>query len=151
MNKEKINFFIDMFAKLCTAIFIFSSVYVFAFNGTEYVLSIQYVWGILCLSFLLTLTYMLFFSEKELNAKNFLICNTIYFILADAEVLCTGFFLGWFSLQHLESVIAMEITFIVVFIVVWLVMYFSAMQSAKKMNEQLKKLRKSAQNTADDL
>lgn len=147
MNKEKINFFIDMFAKLAAAIFIFSSMYVFAFNGTEAVLSVEYIWGILCLSFMLTLTFMLFFSGNEMKLKKYLICNIIYFILADAEVLGAGLFLGWFSLEHPKTIAAMEITFIVVFIVVWLVMYFTAKQSANEMNEQLRKIKgKNARN-----
>lgn len=141
MNKTKLNFFIEMFSKLSTAIFIFSSIYIFAFGGFNSVLSIKYIWGVLAQAFLLTLAYLPFLSEKEMGKKKFLICNIIYFICADIIVLVTGLFLEWFSLKHPVTIIAIEIIFVLVYATVYAVMYFSNKKSVDQMNQQLKKLK----------
>lgn len=141
MNKSKISFLIDMFAKLTTAIFLFSSLYIAIFNGINTSISFSYIWGVLGLSFLLTVAFIPLIPEKEISRKRLLICNICYFIFADVVVLGFGLLLNWFSLQHPVTIVAMEITFIVISIAVYLIMYFSAKNSAAKMNEQLKKMK----------
>ncbi|MCQ2598339.1 MAG: DUF3021 domain-containing protein [Treponema sp.] len=141
MNKTKINFMIDMFAKLATAIFIFSSLYIFAFGGFDSVISVKYIWGVLAQSFLLTVAFLPFLSEKEMSKKKFLFCNIIYFIFADIVVLVSGLFLHWFSLEHPVTIIAMEIVFVLVYVSVYILMYFSSKRSVDKMNQQLKKMK----------
>lgn len=143
MNKTKLNFLLDMFAKLSTAIFLFSSIYIAIFNGFEKSMSVTYIWGVLGQAFLLTVAYIPLIQEKEITKKRFLIYNICYFIFADLVVLGFGLFLKWFSLKHPVTILAMEITFVVVFAVVYMIMYFSAKSSAAKMNEQLKKLKQS--------
>jgi len=140
MNKSKLSFFIVMFSILATAIFIFSSVYTVCFAGLDAVLSVKYIWGVLGISFVLTLAYLPFLSELSRTA--YIIWNIVYFLFADFIVLLTGFFLGWFSLKHPVTIIGMEITFVVVFVTVWVTTYISIKHSAQKLNEQLKKIQK---------
>ncbi len=143
MFKSKLGLLLDMFAKLSTTIFVFSSIYIAIFNGVRVSLSISYIWGVLALALVLTLVYAPFITEKEVSKKRFLIYNICYFVFADLVVLLFGFLLKWFSFEHPLSIMAMELTFVVVFIVVHLIMYFSAKSTADKMNEQLKKLKES--------
>lgn len=143
MNKIRFKFFIDLFSKITTFSFIFSSLYILIFAGLESNFSVRYVWGILGQAFVLALAYLPFVTEKEISKKKYLIGNILYFAFADFVVLGFGFFMGWFSLKRPATVIAIEINFILVFIVVWLIMYLSAKNSAAKMNEQLKKLKQS--------
>lgn len=143
MRKSKIGFFIDIFAKLSTAIFLFSSIYIYIFNGFVKFLSVSFIWGVLAQAFILSIAYMPLIPEKELSKKRYLLCNILYFIFADLVVLGFGFFFEWFSLNRPVTIIAMEITFVVVSMVVYLLMYLSAKNSAAQMNEQLKKLKQS--------
>lgn len=143
MNKSKFNFLLDMFAKLSTAIFLFSSIYIAIFNGIEKSMSVTYIWGVLAQAFLLTVAYIPLIPETEFSKKRLLIINICYFIFADIVVLGFGLFLKWFSISHPVTIIAMEITFVVVFVVVYSIMYISAKSSAAKMNEQLKKIKQS--------
>lgn len=143
MNKSKLNFLIDLFAKITTVSFIFSSIYIFIFAGLETAFSVKYVWGILGESFILSVAYLPFVTEKEMPRKKYLICNILYFIFADLVVLGLGLYMGWFSLKRPATFIGMEINFVSVFVVVWAIMYLSAKNSATKMNEQLKKLKQS--------
>lgn len=85
MNKSKISFLIDMFAKLTTAIFLFSSLYIAIFNGINTSISFSYIWGVLGLSFLLTVAFIPLIPEKEISRKRLLICNICYFIFADCN------------------------------------------------------------------
>jgi len=143
MNKTRFNFFIDMFSKLTTAIFLFSSIYIFLFNGFQKNLSVKFVWGILAEAFLITLGYLPLVTEKEMPKSRYLIFNILYFIFTDLVVLGFGFYFGWFSIKHPITIIAMEITFVITFAVVYLIMFMSVKRSTKKMNDQLKKLKQS--------
>lgn len=141
MNKIRLRFFIDMFSKLTTAIFIFSSIYIFLFAGFEKILSVKLIWGILAEAFLITLGYLPLITEKEMSKVKYLVSNILYFIYTDVVVLCFGFYFGWFSVRHPITIVAMEATFVITYAVVYVVMYLSVKHSADKMNEQLKKLR----------
>lgn len=141
MKKSNISFLIDMFSKLSTAIFLFSSIYIYIFSGLERIMSVTYIWGVLAQAFLLTVAYIPFRTEKEMSKRRLLISNICYFIFADLVVLGFGLLFKWFTLDHPITIIAMELTFVVVFIVVYLVMYLTAKSTVSKMNEQLKKLK----------
>lgn len=141
MNRTKISFLIDMFAKLTTAIFLFSSIYIFIFNGFEKNLSIKLIWGILAEAFFITVGYIPFLTDKEMSPKRYLISNIIFFIYADIVVLAFGFYFGWFSIKHPVTIVAMEITYFITYIVVYTVMYLSVKRSTDRMNQQLKKLK----------
>lgn len=141
MNKTKLSLMIDMFTKLATAIFIFSSIYIFIFGGLDSVVSVKYIWGVLVQAFLLSVAFVPFFSDKEMSRKKFLVCNILYFIFADIVVLVSGLFLHWFSLEHPVTIVAMEIVFVLVYVSVYALMYFSSKKSVDKMNQQLKKMR----------
>lgn len=143
MNKTRLRFFIDLFSKITTFSFIFSSAYILIFAGLETTFSVRYVWGILGQAFVLAAAYVPFVTEKEISKKKYLIYNILYFLFADLVVLGFGFYLGWFSLKRPATIVAMEINFILIFFTVWVIMYLSAKNSATKMNEQLKKLKKS--------
>jgi len=141
MNKTRMSFFIDMFSKLTTAIFLFSSIYIYIFNGFQKNLSVKLIWGILAEAFLITLGYLPFVTEKEIPKTRYLILNILYFIFTDLVVLGFGFYFGWFSIRHPITIVAMEITFVITYAVVYLIMYMSVKRSAEKMNEQLKKMK----------
>ncbi len=141
MRKSIFSFLLDMFAKLTAAIFLFSSIYIYIFNGLKEFLSVTFIWGILAEAFLLTLAYIPFIIEKEMTKKRFVICNMFYFVFADFVVLAFAFLFKWCSLNQPATIIAMEITFIVVFTAVYAAIFISIKKDAVKMNEQLKKIK----------
>lgn len=141
MYKTKLGYLMDLFSKITTFSFIFSSIYILIFAGTEENFSIRYIWGILGESFVLAAAYLPLITEKELSKSRYLIYNILYFLFANVVVLGFGLYMGWFSLKRPATIIAMELNFLLVFITVWAVMYFSAKSSVNKMNEQLKKMK----------
>lgn len=141
MNKSLVSAFIDMFAKLATAIFFFSSIYICIFSGIHGSVSLSYIWGVLLLSAILTAARLPFLKEKEMPRIPFLLWNIVYSVFANGVVLATGLWLGWFSLAHPITIIAMELLFVVIFITVWVVMYLSLRHSTEKMNSQLQKFK----------
>lgn len=141
MNNSRLSDFFDMFTKLATAIFLFSSLYILCFVGIEGAVSLKYVWGVLGISAVLSLAKIIIFPDRELPKATFLVCNIVYALFCNIVVLAVGLWLNWFSLNHPATIIGIEITFVVVFIVVWIAIYLSTKHSADQMNEQLKKLK----------
>lgn len=141
MNKNILNQFFEMFTKLTTVIFIFSSVYISIFVGFNDSLSVKYIWGVLFVALVISVARIPFFSEKERSKRQFLILNIIYFLITNAVVLATGFILHWFTLENPATIIGMEITYVLVFATVWFLIYISIKHSAQKLNDQLKKIK----------
>lgn len=139
MNKTKLNFFIEMFSKLTAAILLFSSVYIFCFNGFDTVLSVKYIWGVIGIALLLSVAYLPFLNE--LSRKSHIIWSIGYALFANAVVLGAALFLGWISVQVPSSIIGMEIVFVVVYAVVWFVMWLSLKRNTQLLNDQLKKVK----------
>lgn len=140
MNKSKLNFFIEMFSKLTTAILLYSSVYIFCFNGFDATLGVAYIWGVLGISLLLSVAYLPFLNE--LSKKAYVIWTIVYALFANAVVMGVALLLGWVSVKVPSSIIGMEIVFIVVYAVVWFFMWLSLKRSAQVLNEKLKEVQK---------
>lgn len=141
MNKTIINQAIEIFTKLATAIFLFSSIYIAFFTGTESTVQIKYIWAVLLISFVLTVGRIPFFNDERFSKNALIIWNIIYFIGANFVVLATGFFMNWFSLKSPATILGMELTFIAVSIVVCFSIYISIKHSKQKLNNQLKKIK----------
>jgi len=130
-----------MFAKLATAIFLFSSIYILVFVGMGARVPLRYIWGVLGISAVLSLAKVLLFPERELPARQFVFRTVFYAVFCNVVVLAVGFWLNWFTLKAPVTLIGMEICFFAVLIVMYVYMYLSAKYNAAKMNEQLKKMR----------
>lgn len=140
MNKSKLNFFIEMFSKLTTAILLCSSVYIFCFNGFDATLGVAYIWGVLGISLLLSVAYLPFLNE--LSKKAYIIWTIVYALFANIVVMGAALLLGWVSVKVPSSIIGMEIVYIVVYAVVWFFMWLSLKRSAQVLNEKLKEVQK---------
>lgn len=140
MNKSKLNFFIEMFSKLTTAILICSSVYIFCFNGFDATLGVAYIWGVLGISLLLSVAYLPFLNE--LSKKAYIIWTIVYALFANIVVMGAALLLGWVSVKVPSSIIGMEIVFVVVYAVVWFFMWLSLKRSTQVLNEKLKEVQK---------
>lgn len=140
MNKSKLNFFIEMFSKLTTAILLCSSVYIFCFNGFDATLDVAYIWGVLGISGLLSVAYLPFLNE--LSKKAYVIWTIVYALFANIVVMGAALLLGWVSVKVPSSIISMEIVFVVVYAMVWFFMWLSLKRSTQVLNDQLKKIQK---------
>lgn len=140
MNKSKLNFFIEMFSKLTTAILLCSSVYIFCFNGFDATLGVAYIWGVLGISGLLSVAYLPFLNE--LSKKAYVIWTIVYALFANIVVMGAALLLGWVSVKVPSSIISMEIVFVVVYAMVWFFMWLSLKRSTQVLNDQLKKIQK---------
>jgi len=141
LKNNRFSSFIDLFTKLSTAIFLFSSLYILFFVGFNAVVPLRYVWGVLGVSAVLSLANILLFPERELPPAQFLLRTIGYALFCNVVVLGVGLWLRWFSLKAPATLIGLEITFAVVFAVVWGVMYLSTKRDTDKMNAQLQKLK----------
>lgn len=136
--KEKISRLINLFCSITAAIFIFSSIYICIFWGINIQLPLAYIFGVLLIGLVSTLSYIPLLSDKEFSKLAMIVMNTLHFLFVNAVVLATGYFLEWFSARTLP---AMELTIIVVYAAVNVISYFINDREAKKLTELLNKRR----------
>lgn len=136
--KEKISRLINLFCSITAAIFIFSSIYICIFWGINIQLPLAYIFGVLLIGLVSTLSYIPLLSDKEFSKLAMIVMNTLHFLFVNAVVLATGYFLEWFSARTLP---AMELTIIVVYAAVNAISYFINDREAKKLTELLNKRR----------
>lgn len=136
--KSKIYALFTVFTRVCTFSFIFSSLYILIVFGRYSLLNLNYIWGILLISFVSTVGYIPFLSEKELSKVYLILARVIYFILIDASVLFVGYYLQWYMIQEIKTVVGIELSVIASLICIETVSFILDKNKAKSMNEKLK-------------
>jgi hypothetical protein len=138
MNTKKIQLFFDVFARIAATIFLFSSIYIAVFFGTDVVLRISYIWGVLFISLAATIGRIPFFTDKEISKTKMLAGNIIYVIFLNILVMVSGYYLEWFHPGENKMIIGLEITIFVVYASVMVLSYLADLKTAKKITEKLK-------------
>ncbi len=136
--KNKFIILLNVFTRVCTLSFIFSSIYIWIFFGRYSLLNLEYVWGILLIALVSAVGYIPFISEKELSKSIMIISRAIYFILLDAVILFVGYRLKWYIPEEKRTVIGIELSVIAALICMGIVSYIADSNKANKMNEILK-------------
>ena len=136
---EKINILLTVFTRVVTTILIISSVYNYVFFGTERILSVLDIFGILLIGLVSALCQIPFLREIEYSKKMAFLINTLSFIVINGFCLFVGFFRDWFSFENMATILAFELVVILVYVIVMVVCYKIDSSNAEKMNQQLQK------------
>ena len=134
----KTKLFLDIFARISASIFIFSSIYISIFWGSNTDINLSYVWGVLFISFAAAIARIPFLSDKEISKKTMLICNIVYFVFINILVLGIGYVLQWFYLSEAKMLCGIELTIIMVYVCVMIISYSLDYRTAEQMNRKLK-------------
>lgn len=78
----------------------------------------------------------IFYSNKELNRKQFLIRVVIHFIAVVSIVLLEGFFFSWWN--NLPGMLLVLLIFACVYVSVWLASLFGDKKDSERINNALK-------------
>lgn len=142
MDKKQIPFFFDLFARIATLIFLFSSIYIIIFFGVETELNVLFSLVILAIALICTVLHFALFGNKEMSKKRMLITKIIYFISVNLIVLTAGYFFHWFNINDHKMLLGLEITIILVYTSVLVISHLFDLHTAEKMNEKLKNRQK---------
>ncbi len=134
--------FISYFSMGATLIFICSSIFIAVSFGTNFHISLRYVWGVLLTALLSTIVYIpLFASGKELSKYQMFAARLFYYVYVNAIVITTGWFLGWFDFSNNKTIFAVAILVLVIYAAEESLCYIQDQQTAQKLNNQIKKRR----------
>ena len=129
---------ITIFTTVTTLIFLFSSIFIFALSGKDAVVDIYYLWGVLFIGAGCAVLYVpILLLEERLSKVWMLFSNIIYFVLVDALVMITGYFLQWFSFRRIETIIGIEAVIVIVFTVAMLLCYRADLSKSDVLNKKI--------------
>jgi hypothetical protein len=138
MNKKFLSVFLDVFARIATCIFIFSSIYITIFWGPHTDIGVSYVWGVLFIALVCAIARIpLFFADTFSKIKT-IVCNIVYFVFVNALVITVGYHLHWYDPLQRKMIVGIEITIFAVYLMVMVVSYLYDLQTADKMNKKLR-------------
>lgn len=144
--KEKIALLINIFTRVCTAIFVLATIYTTIFFGTDSHFGMSDIWCIILIGAVSAICYVPFVLNIEYSKRMMIIMQICYFLVINATVLAIGFKKGWFLAQETKTLIAFEVIIILVFATVGLVSYKIESNTADEMNKLLKNRNKSDQS-----
>ncbi len=136
--KEKIAFIINIFTRVCTAIFLLATIYTTIFFGAGSHFRMSDIWCILLIGAVSALCYIPFLANVEYSKRTMILMQIGYFLVINACVLAIGFKMEWFSAQNTKTVIGFETIIILVYVLVSVLSYKIESDAANKMNKLLK-------------
>ena len=136
--KEKIAFIINIFTRVCTAIFLLATIYTTIFFGAGAHFRMSDIWYILLIGAISAVCYIPFLANVEYSKLTMILMQIGYFLVINVCVLAIGFKMEWFSAQNTKTVIGFETIIILVYAVVSTLSYKIESNTADKMNKLLK-------------
>ena len=112
------------------------SSFVMIFEGDAGYISDNII-GVLLLSILTTLAYLILYSKKELSKKHMLLRNTIHFVVVATIMLSGANVLGWVSLREPSQFIFFVCLFIGIYILVTIIELQQYKKLANQLNQKL--------------
>jgi hypothetical protein len=137
MNRKLLSILLDVFARIATCIFIFSSIYITIFWGPHTDIGISYVWGVLFIALVCTLARIPLLFTDTFSKTKIIVSNIVYFVFVNVLVIAVGYYLQWFDPSQRKMIVGIEITIFVVYLMVMVVSYLLDLQTANKMNKKL--------------
>jgi len=90
------------------------------------------------LTFLTSLTYIVFYSKNELSIRQIVVRLVLQFILVMGIVLTVGYFVGWITRQRPVYTIATVVSVIIIFSAVTAFELYQTWRLADKLNLKLR-------------
>jgi len=113
------------------------SSFIMIFEGDAAYISDNII-GVLLLSILTTLAYLILYSKKELSKKQMLLRNTIHFVVVATIMMSGANVLGWVSLREPSQFIFFVCLFIGIYILVTIIELQQYNKLANQLNQKLK-------------
>lgn len=139
--KEKFKIMINIHTRVVTGIFLLNCIYLF-WLPEDASIRILDILGIQLIGLVSAVANLPFLVEREYSKTTLAILNTVYFLVINATVLITGYFMHWFSFQYKKSVIAIEIMIIAVYSITKLIFYVIDFNDAAKLNKKIQERNK---------
>lgn len=137
-KKDMFTVMTNICARVVTLVFIFIALFRKFFNPSgELKMGIDDIWGVVFVGVVSGLAFGIFYIKKNFSNKELLLFQILYFLIVNATVCATGFYLNWFK-KELSSIILMEVMFVLIYLLVTFLVYVLDFSEAKKINEKLK-------------
>lgn len=138
MRKETFMRIFELFSIITTLIFFFSGIFIAIFWGTKTRLDLSYIFAVILLSFVLSSIYALIESDEKMSGRKRLIMNIVFFVIVNASVAVTGFFLEWFNFHNIKMLVGFEFTILIVYGFSMIFSWNIDKSIADRMNDRLK-------------
>lgn len=141
-RNECFSVMINIFTRVVTFIFLVASLHTLItgkFNKIHF--SVKDILGVLLMGLVSGLAFGIFYIKKNMKARTIKILSIIYFLILNVVLFFIGISFGWFD-KNLESLLTMEIMFVLVYLVVSVLVYIFDFNVTKKINQKLKDRKK---------
>lgn len=120
-------------------VLLISACYISVFWGLDSLVSVQLLWQILFVSFLGSLSHLLFRSKdnKVLSKKAYGLRWLFCYIYVNAMVLGFGFLFQWFDISSVPMVIGMLVAIFLVFLTVMAFVFWMDKKTSEEINQKL--------------
>lgn len=139
MNWIKMIFLIFLYIVACTII---ASALFITFIIPETYLEATFLWQVILLSALCSLTTLIFYSNHELSKKSLLLRNIIHLFAIVSIMLGGSLYFRWINIDNTFSIVIMLISIVVVYIVVTVASFMNNKIMANQLNERLEQIKR---------
>lgn len=135
--KKTFKEFVVLFCTINTGVMFATTIYISIFEK-EASLDVSLLWQMLLVTFLTSLSDLLYYSKKELSKKQVIIRTCIQFILVGTIVIVSAYLFDWIDVtKPVYYIISLIVLIIIVYILVKLISYKKDMKMAEKLNEKI--------------
>ena len=139
MNWIKQVFLIFLYIIACTII---ASALFITFIYPETYLEVTFLWQVILLSALCSLTTFIFFSNHELSKRRLLLRNIIHLITIVSIMFGGSIYFRWISIDNTFSIVIMLISIVISYIIVTVVSFMNNKIIADQLNDRLKQIQR---------
>ncbi|GKX67163.1 DUF3021 domain-containing protein [Inconstantimicrobium mannanitabidum] len=135
--KKTFKEFVVLFCTINTGVMFATAIYISLFEK-EASLHVSILWQMLLVTFLTSLSDLLYYSKKELSKKQAIIRTCIQFILVSTIVIVCAYLFDWIDpTKPLYYIVSLIVLIIIVYILVKIISYKKDMKMAEKLNEKI--------------
>lgn len=137
--KEIFSQMLNLCTRVVTFIFVIATIVTAGFNGNNISFSLSDIWSIIIIGIISGLAFIIFYIPNQISKKMMILLQFLYFVVLNATVLLIGFHQEWFNSADKDSVIIMEVMFVLVYAGVSVLVWSIDFRQANKMNKLLQK------------
>lgn len=133
--KETLKYFFV----ITVLILIAATFYISVFYGPEAAVQVVFLWQIILVSFLSSLSWLIFYTGKNrtIGKREYRLRWGLCYVYVNVVNLGLGLLFGWFELSNLPMVAGMLFCIFVVYVAVALVVYLVDARTTQEINQRL--------------
>lgn len=141
--KKSLKEFLMIFFIVNTCVLIAAATYISLLEKNA-VLDVSILWQILGVTFVTTLSDVVYYSKKELSRKQIIIRTCIQYIWINIIVISSAYIFSWIdTTKPFYYVAALMVLIAIVYIIIKLICYKKDAKMAEKFNERIAEYNKS--------